>query len=164
MTTTTDRTVTAEKELVHRFIANVWNGEDIDAIADLAPSDLVVHQLGGDITRTNREEFRTFVEEFRHAVPDLTHHPKTMVAEGETVIVYQTVTGTPERQYEAMRPTGKSFDVPAFQMFRIEDGQIVEVWILPNVIGTLKQLDLLPDSPVKVIRFVGGQLLRKLRG
>ena len=98
MATTTDNSPTADKQLVETFIASVWNGEDLDALDELAPAALVVHQLGGDVTRSSREVFTSFVKEFRHAVPDLTHHPETIVAEGDHVAVYQTVTGTPENE------------------------------------------------------------------
>ncbi len=156
-------TTEANRDLVRRFVANVWNGEELDAIEELATPDLVVHGLGAGVDR-NREEFVEFHRGLLDAVPDLEHVVEDVVVEGDRVVAYATVRGTPERQYGALAPTGESFDSIAFQKYRIEDGRIAEVWVLPNAMGMLRQLGVFPDSPGKVLRLMLGALKGRLLG
>lgn len=155
--------VAENKELVGRFVDAVWNGEDLDAIEVLASADLAVHGLGAGVDRT-RDEFAEFHRGLLEAVPDLEHVVEDIVAEGDTVVAYVTVRGTPERQYGALAPTGESFESVGFQKYRIEDGTIAEVWVLPNAMGMLRQLGIFPDSPGKVLRLVFGALKGRLLG
>lgn len=153
--------VVENKELVARFIEAVWNGEDLDAIEDLAAADLVVHGLGAGVDRT-RDEFAAFHGGLLDAVPDLEHVVEDVVAEEDQVVAYVTIRGTPERQYGALAPTGESFESVGFQKYRIEDGTIAEVWVLPNAMGMLRQLGIFPDSPGKVLRLMAGALKGRL--
>ena len=155
--------IETNRELVHQFVANVWNGEDLDAIEELATPDLVVHGLGAGVDRT-REEFAEFPAGLLDAVPDLELAVDDVVVEGDRAVAYVTVRGTPEKQYGALAPTGESFDSVAFQKYRIEDGRIAEVWVLPNAMGMLRQLGIFPDSPGKVLRLLFGALKGRLLG
>lgn len=149
--------------LVHRFVAAVWNGEDLDVIEELAAPDLVVHHLGAGVDRT-REEFLEFHGGLLEAVPDLEHVVEDVLVEGNGAVAYVTIRGAPERQYGALAPTGKSFESVGFQKYRIEDGAIAEVWVLPNAMGMLRQLGIFPDSPVKILRLMFGALKGRLLG
>lgn len=141
----------AETEaLVERFVAAVWNGGDLGAIRSTTTPDLVVHALGAGVDRT-REEFVAFHEGLLRAVPDLEHTVETLVVDGDAVVASVAIRGTPVRQHGALSPTGKSFDTAGFQQYRIEDGRIAEVWVLPNAMGMLRQLGVFPDSPGAVL-------------
>lgn len=161
----TDSTTDVEdnQELVDLFIATVWNGEDLAAIEELATDDLVVHHLGADVDRT-RVEFTEFHAGLLEAVPDLEHVVEELVAENDQVVAYVTIRGTPERQYGALAPTGESIETVGFQKYRIENGKIAEVWVLPNAMGMLRQLGIFPDSPGKVLRLMLGALKGRLLG
>lgn len=160
---TTAQPLVANKELVTRFVDAVWNGEDLEAIETLATADLVVHGLGADVDRT-RDEFAAFHEGLLNAVPDLEHVVVDVIAEEDQVVAYVSIRGTPERQYGALAPTGESFESVGFQKYRIEDGKIAEVWVLPNAMGMLRQLGIFPDSPGKVLRLMFGALKGRLLG
>lgn len=149
--------------LVDRFIEAVWNGEDMDALTDLGTPGLIVHGLGAGVDRT-REEFVTFHGGLLEAVPDLHHTVDTLVTDNDRVVAYVTISGTPERQYGALAPTGNSFESVGFQMYRIEDGAIAEVWVLPNGMGMLKQLGIFPDSPAAMLGLMVRALKARLVG
>jgi Predicted ester cyclase len=157
------RAVEANRKLVRRFVAAVWNGEDLDAIQELATADLVVHALGADVDRT-REAFLEFHTGLLDAVPDLEHVVEDVVAESDRVVVHATIRGTPESQYGVLAPTGESFETVGFQKYRIEGGRIAEVWVLPNAMGMLRQLRIFPDSPGKVLRLLVGAVRGRLVG
>lgn len=153
----------ATRDLVERFVRDVWNGEDLEAIGTLAAADLVVHGLGAGVDRT-LEEFVDFHRGLLEAVPDLTHTVEDVVVEGDDAVAFVRLRGTPQRQYGALAPTGETFDTVGFQKYRIADGSVVEVWVLPNAVGMLRQLGVFPDSPAKVLKLVFGALRTKLLG
>lgn len=163
MTVAAEQSVTANKELVAGFIDSVWNGENLHAIEDLATADLVVHGLGAGVDRT-RDEFAEFHRGLLDAVPDLGHVVEDIVAENDQVVAYVSIRGTPERQYGALAPTGETFETVGFQKYRIEDGKITEVWVLPNAMGMLRQLGIFPDSPAQVLRLVFEAMKGRLVG
>ena len=153
----------ATRELVGRFVRDVWNGEDLGAIGTLAAPDLVVHGLGAGVDRS-RDEFVEFHRGLLEAVPDLTHHVEDVVVEGDDAVAFVRITGTPERQYGALAPTGETFNTVGFQKYRVADGSVAEVWVLPNAVAMLRQLGVFPDSPAKVLKLVLGALRAKLLG
>lgn len=140
----------ATHDLVERFVAAVWNGAELAAIEDLTTDDVVVHALGAGVDRT-REAFVSFHEGLLAAVPDLDHTVEDVLVDGDRAVARVTIRGTPERQYGALSPTGESFEAAGFQQYRIEDGQIAEVWVLPNAMGMLRQLGTFPDGPGDVL-------------
>lgn len=153
----------ATRDLVERFVLDVWNGDDLDALETLTAPTLVVHGLGAGVDRT-REEFADFHRGLLEAVPDLTHTVDDLVVDGVDAVAYVRIRGTPERRYGALAPTGESFDSVGFQKYRIADGSITEIWVLPNAMGMLRQLGVFPDSPAKVLRLVFAALRAKLLG
>lgn len=160
---TTQRRPRASTDLVDRFVRDVWNGKALDAIGDYTTDDVVIHALGAGVAR-DREAFVDFHRGLLDAVPDLTHDIEQLVEEGDTVVARVRIQGTPERQYGALAPTGKSFDAVGFQQYRIEDGQVAAVWVLPNAMGMLKGLGIFPDSPGDVLRLLGRALKGRLSG
>lgn len=152
---------TAHERLVRRFVRDVWNGEDLDAIETLASADLVVHHLGAGRDRS-RESFAAFHSTLLDAIPDLSHEIDDLVIEGDRVTARLTLTGTPEHGIGALPATGGSFEQPGFQVYRLEGERVAELWVLPNAMGMLRDLGAFPDSPGKMLRLVGGAAKARL--
>lgn len=55
-----------------------------------------------------------------------------MVAEGDEVAVLNAVRGTHEGRYRGFDATGNRIDATAFQLYRIENGQLAEHWEIPD--------------------------------
>ena len=153
----------SNETLVRRFVADVWNGEDLDALDELTTADFVAHHLGAGNDRDG-DAFREFHAGLLSAVPDLTHEVEDVVVDGDDLVAYLTISGTPERQYGALAPTGESFEGPCFQKYRVEDGRVAELWVLPNAMGMLRDLGIFPDSPGKMLRLVAGAVRGRLFG
>jgi predicted ester cyclase len=69
-----------------------------------------------------------------------------MIAEGDLVSVIARARGTHTGTFMGIPPTGKSFDVPLHITYRIEDGKIVDHWMLMDNAGIMQQLGLVPSS------------------
>ena len=73
----------------------------------------------------------TFKETFldaREGFPDLSVTIEDVMAEGDRVAARVTMRGTHHGEFQGIAPTGRQVEVRAIDMFRIEDGRIVEHW------------------------------------
>ena len=62
------------------------------------------------------------------AFPDYKEKIEHIVAEGDLVAVFYTMTGTFKNAYGDIAPTGKEFSIPSAVLARFENGKQVEAW------------------------------------
>jgi steroid delta-isomerase-like uncharacterized protein len=134
----------ANKAVVRRFIDEVWNGGDLDAIDELISEDHVDHDPGREGTPGGREGMRAFVQMYRTAYPDTHIEMGEMVAEGDLVAGNWTATGTHQGELMGIAPTGKPITVTGMGMDRVSNGQIVESWANYDALGMLAQIGAIP--------------------
>lgn len=130
----------ANKELVRQFAASVDAG-DWAAFDTLVAADIRRHSRATMASPEirSREQFRQH-EQARHTPwPDGHVTYDMMVAEGDLVAVYATLTGTQQGPLGAFPPTGRSVQAKFLALFRVEDGQIAEIWVEWDNLATLTQ-------------------------
>ncbi len=76
----------------------------------------------------------------RTAFPDYKEKTENMVAEGDMVAVFYTVSGTFKGKYGDISPTGKKFSIPAAILARFKDGKQVEAWPFMDSLAFYQQL------------------------
>lgn len=137
----------ANKELVRQFAASIDAG-DWTALDTLVAPDIQRHSRATTASPEiqGREEFK------RHEQARLTPWPDgrvaydIMVAEGDLVAAYATFTGTQDGQLGSFPPTGRSVETNFLALFRVEVGQIAEIWVEWDNMATLTQLGLYPPA------------------
>lgn len=123
---------------VVRAAIYAFSDQDRDGFADLHAGDVVVHGPTGDIhgvEAVTDEEFGIF-----DAFSDLTWTLDSVIAEESVVAVRLTATGTHDGNLGDLTPTGTRVSFASYGMFRVEDGQVAEVWVLPDRLGLRQQL------------------------
>ena len=115
--------------------------------------ELIAPEVTYEGVAVGREWLRQFSTMLRTAFPDLRITAEEMVAEGDLVATYYTVGGThrAELQSPAMgrvAPTGKVFTGKGMDLYRIRDGQIVELRGSVDQLTILQQLGVLPTPAV----------------
>jgi steroid delta-isomerase-like uncharacterized protein len=74
------------------------------------------------------------------AFPDLHLTVEDVIAEGDKVVVRNTVTGTHQGEYMGLPPTGKSVTYNEIFIFRFVGGRVAETWGVVDVLSQMKQL------------------------
>jgi steroid delta-isomerase-like uncharacterized protein len=74
------------------------------------------------------------------AFPDLHVTLEDIIAEGDKVVVRQTVTGTHRGEYLGLPPTGKSVRYNEIFIFRFASSRVAETWGVVDVFSQMKQL------------------------
>ena len=129
---------TANTDLVKRYL-NAFNERDRETLTELLADDAVEH--GVHETLRGPDEIVDFLESHFEVFPDYTGETEALVAEDDHVVVRYSATGTHSEAFHDVAPTGQTVEWSGMAMYRIEDGEIAEVWLEENRLGLLEQLE-----------------------
>lgn len=136
----------ANKDLVRQF-ADATNEADWELLAEIVAEDLQRHSAAtAGPPVTSRDEFVQLQESFLIGFPDQRVTVQRMVAEGDLVAALATYSGTHTGPMGDVPPTGLTVEVPFLSIFRIEEGQIAELWVEWDNLFMLNQLGLFPPQ------------------
>lgn len=134
------------KALVEQFLTDVVAGGELDALDTFVTEDVVDHNaVFGE--HQGIEASRKAGKRVIDAFADFDVTIEELIAEDDTVAVRATVSGTHARPILDLEPTGESFEIAYMWFYRIEDGQIAELWSLPDGLGLLQQLKESVENP-----------------
>jgi predicted ester cyclase len=138
--------MTAEeyKAVVRRYIEEVWNGHDLDAIDELVSPEYVnyaattaEYQCGGA---------KHIMEWLLSVFPDHRFDIEDAAADGDTVAVRGTCTATHEGELWDIPPTGKRFAAQQqSHWFRVSEGKVAEHWAVRDDLSMMRQLGVMPS-------------------
>jgi steroid delta-isomerase-like uncharacterized protein len=131
-----DKIAAANKELLRRFYREVyvdWNMAFADAV--LSPR-FVSHDWprGGP---TGPQAFRDYYSAMRSAVPDARYEVDDLMAEGDMVMVRWRLLGTHKGAFNGIPPTGRPITLKGIAVYRVEDGKLMERWVVSDLFGAL---------------------------
>jgi steroid delta-isomerase-like uncharacterized protein len=137
-------TVDANKDLVRRF-AEATNAADWHALSALVTENFTRHSAAtAGPAVTSHEAFIALQQSFLASFPDQRVTLRQLVAEGDRVAVLATYSGTQTGPLGEFPATGKRVEAPFLGIFRIEGGQIAEMWVEWDNLAMLTQLGLFP--------------------
>jgi predicted ester cyclase len=127
----------ANKALVHQFYERINQG-DLSAVdAYISPRFTDRNAAPDSPTRTPGVEGVKYVLTARRdAFPDLHYTIEDLLAEGDKVVVRETIEGSHQGDFWGIAPTGKHVRATHLYLWRIEDGKIVDNWDEGGDIGS----------------------------
>ncbi len=136
------------KELVTRFVEDVFNGGNTRLLAEMISPEHVSHLPNGD--HYGPEGVRIDIASFRAAFPDLRLTILDLVAEYDRVVYRFVADGTQEGPFMGIAPTGKRVKVDGIVLDHVRDGKTIERWVQYDGLSLLRQLGVAPDpkSPI----------------
>ena len=131
------------KALYRKFIDEVINKKNLDAVNDLIAPGFIDHNpMPG--TPPGPDGMRQAMEVFLGAFPDIQSDLTFLVAEGDIVVGHQITTGTHQGELMGIPPTGKKIEMAEIHAVRIKDGKAVEHWGLSDDAAMMQQLGVTP--------------------
>jgi ketosteroid isomerase-like protein len=157
----------SDERLVEAFLT-AFVGGDAEAIGELVTDDCVLHQPRWPLDTEGRAAIREATRANEETFADVSVTVEQTVASGDRIAAYVTAAGRnvgPLRMEDReIAPTGRTFEVPQFGLYRVEDGQVVEAWVLADALGIVEQLGNLPTGPGAMLEIALRQLRWRLGG
>ena len=134
------------KALSQRFIYEVLNKKNLQAIDDLIAPDAIDHAAPPGVP-PGSEGVKQFLAMVLTAFPDYKETIEDMIAEGDKVVTRSTWQGTHRGAFMGIPPTGKQVKVTSIDISRVANGKFVEHWGLQDVPRLMEQLGVMPTPP-----------------
>jgi steroid delta-isomerase-like uncharacterized protein len=107
----------------------------------LSPN-VVIHFAG--LQQQGRDTYLGLVAANRKAFPDLVWTVDQMVADGDTVAIRYTMTGTQRGTFAGVPATGKAVTAQSMAFYRLDDGKIVEERAQLDMLAVFHQIGAIP--------------------
>jgi steroid delta-isomerase-like uncharacterized protein len=117
-------TTESNKHIIERFTSEFLTTGDAALAEEFISPAIVMHFAGQQ--QQGRDSYVAIVAANQVAFPDLRWTVEDMVADGDTVAVRYTMTGTHRGDFAGVPPTGKAVVAQSMAFYRLADGKIVE--------------------------------------
>lgn len=135
----------ANKTVIRRWVAEGWNGGDIDhAAARYYADDYRMHDPMVPNLPPGLEGFKAYIHSFRDALGDVEVVLEDLMAEGDKVTWHFTLRATHTDAFLGIPATGKRVAVTGMLISRFAGDKVAEEWINRDDLGLLQQLGAIP--------------------
>jgi steroid delta-isomerase-like uncharacterized protein len=132
----------AHKDLVRRY-QEILNNGDLDALGTVVAADISMPTSFPGFP-PGLEGARAIAAANIQMIPDFHVSIDELIAEGDRVAAFITITGTHARDMLGIPPTGKAWSVVGMSLFRIAEGKIVEHRGVGDIVSILQQIGAFP--------------------
>ena len=115
-----------------------WNSGDAEALKEIFSPDYVYHSGPGQ--EVSYEQMMEWLKPQMEAFPDRVFSVEDILSKGDKVVSRFIFKGTHEGDIEILPATGKKFEIFGIEIFRVENGKIVESWDLHDSLSMWLQL------------------------
>jgi predicted ester cyclase len=118
----------ANKAKVQRFYDEVINGHNANAIDSFCHTDFTDHDPGQGHTGKGIDDLKANFNEMFAGLPDVRATTNLMIASGDTVVTYMTMTGTNTGPMGPMPATNKQINIKGIDIVVLKDGKATDRW------------------------------------
>ena len=87
-----------------------------------------------------RDQLAEIFKMMGSVTPDLRWTIEDIQTFGDQIVVRGKATGTPTREFFGAKPTGKSFNTMALDLFTVKNGKLASAYHVENWVGALQQI------------------------
>jgi steroid delta-isomerase-like uncharacterized protein len=133
-----DEIAAANKGLLRRFYREVYIDWNMTLADEVVSPEFTSHDwLDG---ATGPRAFREYYAAMRSAVPDARYDVDDMIAEGDRVVVRWRMLGTHLGAFKGIAPTGRAITLKGIAIYRVDDGKLMERWVVSDLHGALEEV------------------------
>jgi steroid delta-isomerase-like uncharacterized protein len=135
-----------KKAIYQRMVDEVVNKGNFDVVEELFDPGYVDHGAPPG-SPAGLEGVKAIFGMFRTAFPDVKFTVDQMVSQDDIVATLVHGEGTQDGPFMGIPPSGKHAVWRSVGFFRVKDGKIVEHWGIPDLLGLLIQIGVIPPPP-----------------
>ena len=129
---------TEQNEAVIDRVLVLIDERNLDEAFELYALDYIYHGPAGDLS--GRDGIRGLWEVFLAGFPDLHSTVLDTISEGNKVVLRWQIDGTHTGDFLGVPPSGNKITLDVTEIFRIENGQLVEAWDQWDRLGLMQQI------------------------
>ncbi|MET0593924.1 MAG: ester cyclase [Polyangiaceae bacterium] len=149
-------TTDQNRAIYERFCNEVLAQGNLDAIDELVDPSVVSHApFPGQAP--GRDGFKRAYGQFRAAFPRLDVVIHDILAAGDKVVGYFTVTGVHQGTFMGIAPTGRTVTYDEMVIVRMRDGKIVEHWSVADSLSMMQSLGMVTFATSRTERDPGAE-------
>lgn len=153
------------KELARKYPEEAINEGNLDVIDEIFAPDLVWDNNILPEPLQGPDDVKEFVSTIETAFPDIEVTVEDAVAADDKVVLRDQINGTHKGEFMGIGPTGREVDFQGIEIFRFEDGQVVEAQGVGDMMGFMQQLGFfVVPGPRLLPRIVIGAVKSRLFG
>ena len=138
----------AAVELTNRFFNEVINQKKTDLLDSLLHISFHSNHFPAP-PGSDKATFIKGVRDLMAAFPDMVLTVHQQFGEGDKVFTYLSWTGTQSGVFNGIAATNKKVSVDAMDIWREQDGQLIENWVVMDIMGLMMQLGVVPPPPAQ---------------
>jgi steroid delta-isomerase-like uncharacterized protein len=132
------------KKIFRRLMEEGFSDGKFDIVDQLLSPDFKEHQNG--VEPATREGVKALIQQLHSMMPDLKLTIEDITADGDKVWGRMKAHGTHRGGFMGRPPTGRTVTIDVIDICRFEDGKIVEHWGVPDRLGMMEQMELIPQG------------------
>ena len=129
---------TEQNEAVIDRVLVLIDERNLDDAFELYVLDYIYHGPAGDLR--GRDGIRGLWDVFLAGFPDLHSTVLDTVSEGNKVVLRWQIEGTHTGDFLGVPPSGNKITLDVTEIFRVENGQLVEAWDQWDRLGLMQQI------------------------
>ena len=127
------------KAVVRRLYEEVWNQHNPEAADEFVAPDVFNRDMLPEYQH-GLDGYKHLVSWMHNAFPDLHTDVENMIAEGDEVATFVTLSGTHTGPLRDLAPTGKQVSVKHAHWYRMGNGKVAETWSVRDDLGMMQQM------------------------
>ena len=132
-------------QLMKRFVEFI-NTANVQLAQELISADAIFYVPGQSEPIHGPEGYLAIIGMMRSGFPDIQWSLEDKVVEENKVAARFIMTGTHNGTFFGVPPTGKTIKVQAINFYLFSNGQIVEEYGQPDMLGLLQQIGAMPGA------------------
>ena len=128
----------ANKELLRRFYKEVYVDWDMAFADEVLSPHFVSHDWPEGMS--GPKAFRDYYASILSTVPDGRYEVDDLIAEDDKVVVRWRLVGTQTGEFRGIPPSGRAIVLKGIAIYRVENGKLMERWVVSDLHGVLEQI------------------------
>lgn len=138
--------VNENETALRRIMEEGFNQGRMEVLDELVSPDLVEHQpRGPQMPLRGQDAVKAVVESLRRSFPDIHYTIEDLVVQDDKVWARLTASATQTGPFMGHEPTGRPMAIDVIDIARFQDGRMIEHWGVPDRLGAMMQLGLIPE-------------------